>query len=1051
MGSSDLALYAALATIFTVLTIFVTREVVAGTCALIVTIGLLLVSVTSATAMADERAGGNLDVLLATPLSTRAIVLAKWWSAFRVVPGIAVFAAALAFDVGMNSRRWIIAVAFSALMTAVVLAFGALVTSVGIALAAWQSRLSRAVGLSVSAYLAATVIYPAAIMFVVPPRAPDNMLYWVSPFAGIYIPLSMTAYSVNFSSGLWDHAFRLGGDRRTDCLRDPARYTRLVRPAAGADAGYRGDERPPAASAGGGSRHRMRDQSRMTGLSSWLLRAIANGSRGLAAVRRRGTGLRYALAGAGATVLAIVAWHFFANWRLGRIELQAEGEPVIVQVLDEFSDTPVGEPFDLASRVILSLPAGEYRLRVDGEGRLGRTYRFGVNRGETQTHTISLDEGRLLRGEPAPAPAPMRLGNFVRDGEPEPALHKPMPFAPVTAALELTPGTASLIERTDQALVCRNGATGKIRWEVKVSDEGPRFIRDQIRFLRAVSFPRSDDCRFVNAAPDLDGDGTGDLLFCSGADAKIIAYSGKDGSTLWSSVGVTTGSGGPRIVEPVFGPVTYLARWNSTAGEPAMADIDRDGTVDLIATVIAPTSTFDQHTRTVVAISGRSGRLLWSYPIDKAPTKLSRGGRNQPAALVHLGKSTIVAVVDQTNWVGLDPATGTCSIGPIDLGAEPVVPVQYADLDGDGEREILMVELGPGVGLRTLRAFSIESRSEWWSVTTDAAFDSADPREFLRDQPAIVDLDRDGRPEIIVPASGIMPPLVHFRGVMLIDGATGATRWHVPMRPSSTKSGDNLAQVTVAPDLDGDGVREVVTVTSLEQDKAREFYVDALSGKDGRRLWWWKVDRHRKPAEVGKPTWWGHGPDGWPLLSLPLCAAEPDWVANLVEFAPSAEPVVHLLEASTGRERHTVLGLKDASFADLDGDGLTDLWGDAGGELRTFRGEAPEAWRATWTIRPRWLADGSGFPNAEAHAPGRDAEGGRSNRAGHRTCDHRLRWRWGGGRADRRPKGHGGASPRRTHSEPPRAGSVGAGRARDLEDGDRRPRELVQPEQRAHL
>ena len=56
----------------------------------------------------------------------------------------------------------------------------------------------------------------------------------------------------------------------------------------------------------------------------------------------------------------------------------------MVQVLDETSDMAVGEPFDLVDRAVLTLPEGEYRLRVDGTGRLGRTYRFAVNRGETR-------------------------------------------------------------------------------------------------------------------------------------------------------------------------------------------------------------------------------------------------------------------------------------------------------------------------------------------------------------------------------------------------------------------------------------------------------------------------------------------------------------------------------------------------------------------------------------------------------------------------------------------------------------------------------------------
>ena len=83
----------------------------------------------------------------------------------------------------------------------------------------------------------------------------------------------------------------------------------------------------------------------------------------------------------------------------GRIELITEGEPVVMQVLAESSDTAIGEAFDLGRSAVVELPAGEYRVRVNGKGRLGRTYRFGVNRGETQSHTISIDEGRLLGGE----------------------------------------------------------------------------------------------------------------------------------------------------------------------------------------------------------------------------------------------------------------------------------------------------------------------------------------------------------------------------------------------------------------------------------------------------------------------------------------------------------------------------------------------------------------------------------------------------------------------------------------------------------------------------
>ena len=57
------------------------------------TFGLMLVSLTAPTVLAEERVRGSLDVLLATPLSTDRIVLAKWWGIYRVVPALALLPA----------------------------------------------------------------------------------------------------------------------------------------------------------------------------------------------------------------------------------------------------------------------------------------------------------------------------------------------------------------------------------------------------------------------------------------------------------------------------------------------------------------------------------------------------------------------------------------------------------------------------------------------------------------------------------------------------------------------------------------------------------------------------------------------------------------------------------------------------------------------------------------------------------------------------------------------------------------------------------------------
>ena len=159
------------------------------------------------------------------------------------------------------------------------------------------------------------------------------------------------------------------------------------------------------------------------------------------------------------------------------------------------------------------------------------------------------------------------------------------------------------------------------------------------------------------------------------------------------------------------------------------------------------------------------------------------------------------------------------------------------------------------------------------------------------------------------------------------------------------------------PDLDGDGTRDLVAISrfngknpspgsSAQPDEPERIYVDAISGKSGHPLWWWSVDLPvERFTRIWKPRWWTRGPDGWPLLAIQLGGSNP------VGFEANLPPthlhgaVIHLLEASTGRERHTVPEFTNVGMADLNGDGLADLWGEALGELRAFRGEAPEAWR----------------------------------------------------------------------------------------------------------
>jgi ABC-type Na+ efflux pump permease subunit len=75
--------------------------------ALALAAGMLLLSISAASALAEERVHGNLDVLLATPLSTRSIAWGKWWATFRAVPVLAVPPGLAATAVAWHHGHWL--------------------------------------------------------------------------------------------------------------------------------------------------------------------------------------------------------------------------------------------------------------------------------------------------------------------------------------------------------------------------------------------------------------------------------------------------------------------------------------------------------------------------------------------------------------------------------------------------------------------------------------------------------------------------------------------------------------------------------------------------------------------------------------------------------------------------------------------------------------------------------------------------------------------------------------------------------------------------------
>jgi hypothetical protein len=727
-------------------------------------------------------------------------------------------------------------------------------------------------------------------------------------------------------------------------------------------------------------------------------------------------------AAAAAAVLLVVVGLGGADklrqWQQGRLYLATEGPVLTAEVLTEQGE-PACPRFTVPTEEPLSLRAGDYRLRLRGRGFLDETLQVRIERGKERAFTVGLGEQRLW--EPLTVPKAYELADLA--------------------------GRHDVVLLSEHRVSRVHGATGETIWSTSLeAKDQPALAGWRWNWSDGSSPSGRNNLdhrpHLVQPSPDLDGDGTRDLVWASRRQAAVLAQSGKDGKVLWRYAAPEGKAAGQD-----WGKGTSTG---TVVGVPSVADVNGDGIPDLIVTFVQPERTGGTAPRWVEALSGRDGKSLWRYdldgrwfvpPADGAVLRdsqwyggsgISIGGSFEfgfgttqlfykkwslaglpgmaipyAAQLARVGGRPVVVLVAGTRLVGLDLGTGRPAWAAHDLGFWPAQAPQVADLDGDGHSDILLhrqdaVRTGdrdmPADDHLTLVALDLKSRATRWQATVRAYWAWSwfeQPLEW----PVLADLDGDGKPEVIVP-TGDVEGTTRWTGVEVRSGATGELRWQRKLtRAGQVGLVQPVNRLLVGPDIDSDGHREVFTAVLDGEELPRDrpytpfrllnvdknyqqpiVLIDALSGKDGRSLWWSR-QRTRVGSLLNAPgpsvaplRWWSAGADGWPQLIVSYVPDSPQG-ANLMHTS-------YILSAGTGRLLHTALDYRDIRTADLDGDGIpemvafradkADAW-DHGGKLEAIRGRSPEPWRGLggdWQVAGD--LDGDGIPDLITAEPNDD-------------------------------------------------------------------------------
>jgi hypothetical protein len=711
--------------------------------------------------------------------------------------------------------------------------------------------------------------------------------------------------------------------------------------------------------------------------------------------KQRKSGLVAAVAATVAVLLVaggVWGWRAYHDAQLGWLTLtSSDSTPLIAEVLEAGRDKLVAEPFTVPTQRPIALPNGWYRLCVCGPGRFSETYQVLVEKGAQHRLVVGVTDRQLWE--------PLALtGEKVHGIE---VIELDKQTSPPHADLILI-GEAGTREKPVLTLSRADGRSGKMIWgRHPERNDRPALANIPPDCWAAIlqslgrSYQLNQPCRLVRPAPDLDGDGIGDLIWVGNARRAeagtdfyfLLAISGKDGRVLWCFVSdwqivsppqFDGGDGDGRLV-------VMLARiWNHS------------GTRIPWNHVPGPEGGFELLHARLEAISGRTGRTLWIYDLPEqtnsylfrlqtaAAAKVVGPVLGLPQSLpfalfplkqlpksdlwskdchivcfasrVQHGAGSSVAVVGAYQIiVGLDVRTGR----PAWPARKVDVPV--LDLSNDGSYAILGrgYEVRQG-HVRTLLTVSSTGEVLWdqWPHGRLGLRRGVVNGDWFEPLPLVDDLDGDGKPEVIFPSQ-------------TLDGATGQVRWQNPSfdqkgfrQENEERSWDRLGFAkVVGRDFDGDGQRDLyigflLPGERLGQPKGQDYLrLEVRSGRDNHALvraqhQFGGILPFRNEQHEHRPysRWSPPGAPGPPrfLIDYEKSSAE--------SWRKEPDNQITAIFAADGRLENLWPGVSGVTTGDLDGDGLPDLVGwqeeKSGHKLLAIRGRAPEVWRRVGIWKP---------------------------------------------------------------------------------------------------